>query len=296
MDWIKQARTDKGETVSGRMVETRSQKTSEERKELLEVEVKTDHAMNDDQEVQGLEGRGRRLASESTPVEKGHDFATSTGTLDREEMSELSDISTEIAATRRSPTDNTMMAGGTGKQTTSSSFSERMKNTFGNIFPFTMGGGAGNERESQGEEDEEEQEDTAEKIFEIWLGSGVQGHQAMMRFEKRKQREDETIDKFLDDLEMLRRRSQPDESNLRMNLAVASKFIDGVKNDELGTMLATHYTPLSINAPTPEELRLKSKEYLLLKPPSRSGYYKNNYGNFNNGPAKPREQLVQTAG
>ena len=50
-------------------------------------------------------------------------------------------------------------------------------------------------------------------------------------------------------------------------------------------MLATHYTPLSTNAPTPEELRLKSKEYFLLKPPSRSGYYKNSYGNFNNGPA-----------
>ena len=85
------------------------------------------------------------------------------------------------------------------------------------------------------------QRDTAEKIFEILLnrfGSGVQGHQAMMRFEKRWQREDETIDKFLDDLEMLRRRSQPDESNRRMNLAVASKFIDGVKNDELRTMLS----------------------------------------------------------
>ena len=145
------------------------------------------------------------------------------------------------------------------------------------------------------------QRDTAEKIFEILLnrfGSGVQGHQAMMRFEKRRQREDETIDKFLDDLEMLRRRSQPDESIRRMNLAVASKFIDGVKNDELRTMLATHYTPLSTNAPTPEELRLKSKEYLLLKPLSRYGYYKNNYGNFNNGPAnqgnnwyKPRDDM-----
>ena len=134
VDWIKRSRSDKGDTVSGRMVETRSQKTSEERKELLEVEVNTDHTMNDNQEVDGLEGRGRRLASESTPVEQGHDFATSTGTLDREEMSELSDISTEVTATRRSPTDNTMMAGGTGKQTTSSSFSERMKNTFGNIF------------------------------------------------------------------------------------------------------------------------------------------------------------------
>ena len=123
------------------------------------------------------------------------------------------------------------------------------------------------------------QRDTAEKIFEILLnrfGSGVQGHQTRMRFEKRRQREVETIDKILDDLEMLRRRSQPDESNRRMNLAVASKFIDCLKNDELRTMLATHYTPLSTNAPTPEELRLKSKEYLLLKLPSRSGYYKNN--------------------
>ena len=145
------------------------------------------------------------------------------------------------------------------------------------------------------------QRDTAEKIFEILsnrFGSGVQGHQAMMRFEKRRQREDETIDKFLDDLEIIRRRSQPDESNRRMNLAVASKYIDGVKNDEFRTMLATHYTLLSTNAPTPEELRLKSKEYLLLKPPSRSGYYKNNYGNFNNGPAnqgnnwyKPRDDM-----
>ena len=145
------------------------------------------------------------------------------------------------------------------------------------------------------------QRDTAKKIFEILLncfGSGVQGHQAVMRFEKWRQREDETIDKFLDDLEMLRRRSQPDESNRKMNLAVASKFIDGVKNDELRTMLATHYTPLSTNAPTPEELRLKSKEYLLLKPPSRPEHYKNNYGNFNNGPAnqgnnwyKPRDDM-----
>ena len=145
------------------------------------------------------------------------------------------------------------------------------------------------------------QRDTAEKIFEILLnlfGSGVQGYQAMLRFEKRRQREDETIDKFLDDLEMLRRRSQPDQSKRKMNLAVASEFIDGVKNDELRTMLATHYTPLSTNAPTPEELRLKSKEYLLLKPPSRSGYYRNNYGNFNNGPSnqgnnwyKPRDDM-----
>ena len=39
--------------------------------------------------------------------------------------------------------------------------------------------------------------------------------------------------------------SQPDESNRKMNLAVASKIIDGVKNDERRSILATHYTPLS---------------------------------------------------
>ena len=71
-------------------------------------------------------------------------------------------------------------------------------------------------------------------MFEILLnrfGSRLQGHQAMMRFEKQRQRKDETIDKFLDNLEMLRRRSQSDESNRRLNLALASKFIDGVNND-----------------------------------------------------------------
>ena len=39
VDRIKRDRIDKGETVSGRMVETRSQKSSEERKEMLAVEV-----------------------------------------------------------------------------------------------------------------------------------------------------------------------------------------------------------------------------------------------------------------
>ena len=159
---ITRTRTDKrGEMVSGRMVETRSQKSSEERKAMLEVEVHPDQAMNENQETHGPEGRDRRLASESTPVAQGQDFAISTGTLDREEMSELSDISTETVATRRSPTDNTMMVGVTEKQTTSSSFSETMKNTFGNIFPFTMGVGTGIEGESQEEEEyDEEQVDT----------------------------------------------------------------------------------------------------------------------------------------
>ena len=99
------------------------------------------------------------MASESTPVEQGEDFATSIGTPDREEMSELSDISTENVATKRSPTDNTMMDGVEKKPATSSSFSERVKNTFGNFFPFNMGTGTSDEAESQGEEEDNDEQD-----------------------------------------------------------------------------------------------------------------------------------------
>ena len=162
---ITRTRTGKRKMVSGRMVETRSQKSSEEQKAMLEVEVHPNQAMQDNEEMHGLEGRGRRLASESTPVEQGLDLATSTGTLDRAEMSELSDISTEVVATKRSPTDNTMMADVTEKQTVSSSFTGKMKNTFGNIFPFTMGVGTGNEGKSQEEEeDDDEQVDFGSQI------------------------------------------------------------------------------------------------------------------------------------
>ena len=156
---------------------------------MLEVEVHPDQAMHEKQEMHGPEGRGnRRLASESTPVEQGLDFATSTGTLDREEMSELSDISTEIVATRRSPTDNTMMAGVTEKQATSSSFSERVKNIFGNFFPFTMGVGTGDEGESQEEEeDDDEQVDFGSRVS---LNSSTQENEAYT------DRETGTMDKF----------------------------------------------------------------------------------------------------
>ena len=69
---ITRIRTDKGETVSGRMVENRSQKSSEERKTMSDVEVHPDQAMNENREIHGPEGRGnRRLAIESIPVEQG---------------------------------------------------------------------------------------------------------------------------------------------------------------------------------------------------------------------------------
>ena len=49
-------------------------------------------------------------------------------------MSEMSDISTENAAAAGSSSDNTMMRGVTDKVVTSSSFSERVKNTLGFFF------------------------------------------------------------------------------------------------------------------------------------------------------------------
>ena len=68
----------------------------------------------------------------------------------------------------------------------------------------------------------------------------MKGHQAMMRFEKRRQREDESIDRFLDDLESLRRRSDPEESTSRRSFIIASKFIDGMRSYDLRTRLATY--------------------------------------------------------
>ena len=181
--------TDKGKKVSGIMVETRSQKSSEGQKARLEVEVYSDPAMDENQERHGPEGRGnRRLASESTPVEQGQDFATSTGTLEREEMSELSDISTENVVITRSLTDNTMMVGMTKKPATSSSISERVKNTLGNLFPFIMGTGTGDEAETQ----EEEEDDDGQDDFgsQVSLNSSTQENDAY------NDRETGTMDQF----------------------------------------------------------------------------------------------------
>ena len=80
--------------------------------------------------------------------------------------------------------------------------------------------------------------DSARKIFDILLnryGSGLQGHQAMVKFEKRRQKDDESIDKFLNDLELLRKRINPDERITERNLAITSKFMNGIKGDEMST-------------------------------------------------------------
>ena len=54
--------------------------------------------------------------------------------------------------------------------------------------------------------------------------------------------------------------------------------MDGVKSDELKTILATHFTLSADSVPTPDDLRLKSREYLLLKLRAQNSY--SNYGNY----------------
>ena len=74
-------------------------------------------------------------------------------------MSEFSEKSTENLATKRSPTDKTMMHGMTEKTAMSSSFSEGVKNTLGNFFSFTMGTGLGEEVETQEEKEDDDEQD-----------------------------------------------------------------------------------------------------------------------------------------
>ena len=62
------------------------------------------------------------------------------------------------------------------------------------------------------------------------------------------------------------RKSDPEELTNRRNFSIASKFNDGVRSDDLRMTLATYYTLSKDNAPTPEEMRQKSREYMLMKP------------------------------
>ena len=54
--------------------------------------------------------------------------------------------------------------------------------------------------------------------------------------------------------------------------------MDGVRSEDLKTMLATHFTLPLDQVPTPDDLRMKSREYLLIKPRAQNRY--SNYGNY----------------
>ena len=60
VETIARTRTDKVKKISGGMVESRSQKSSEGQKVMLEVEVHPEPTMDDNGDRHGPEGRGNR--------------------------------------------------------------------------------------------------------------------------------------------------------------------------------------------------------------------------------------------
>ena len=124
-----------------------------------------------------------------------------------------------------------MMAVGTEKQTTSSSFSERMRNTLGNIFPFTMGGGAGNEGESQEEEDEEEQGDFESQVS---LNSSTQENEAYVG------KETGTMDKFGVVTTISKEANTPGQSKDFAIMTTSELQAEESRNRGLGNALADH--------------------------------------------------------
>ena len=55
--------------------------------------------------------------------------------------------------------------------------------------------------------------------------------------------------------------------------------MDGVKSDELKTILAPHFTLLFDQVPTPDDLRMNLLEYFLKKTRAQNRY--SNYSNYN---------------
>ena len=134
-------RSEKAKKVSGTMlIETRSQKAPEDERAKLDEKIFHPNPALDENRVGcGTEGKeNSRLRSVFIPVEQG---LVRTVFLDREEMSELSDLATENPADGGSPTENNMMHGLTEKTASSSSFSERVKNNSRKIFPVYYGNG-----------------------------------------------------------------------------------------------------------------------------------------------------------
>ena len=107
------------------------------------------------------------------------------------------------------------------------------------------------------EENYSKEQECSELAFDILLNlfeSGVQGHQMMVSFEKGRQRDNVSIDKFLDDLELIKTRTNPDQRTLDKNLAMDSELMDGVKKEKLKTVLAIYFTFSVDSVPRPDDI------------------------------------------
>ena len=87
-----------------------------------------------------------------------------------------------------------------------------------------------------------------------------------MEFNSRYQKSKESVDCFIDALEALRARAFPNEDKETRNGEILQRFVAGVKDRSIHTMLITTYcNSRSNHAPSIEELRKTVKEFVSWK-------------------------------
>ena len=87
-----------------------------------------------------------------------------------------------------------------------------------------------------------------------------------MEFNSRYQKSKESVDRFIDALEALRARAFPNEDKETRNGEILQRFVAGVKDRSIHTMLITTYcNSRSNHVPSIEELRKTVKEFVSWK-------------------------------
>ena len=111
------------------------------------------------------------------------------------------------------------------------------------------------------------------------LGTDSGRAQNRSAFASRRQKPGETINQLLDDLEGLRLRAYPQEDRATRDYEIMQKFMNGVSDQGLHTMLTTKYADESfvVQPPTVEQLRYVANEYVRLKGQNRPANWFNNW-------------------
>ena len=120
----------------------------------------------------------------------------------------------------------------------------------------------------------ESERDTPDKIFSLLsrrFGNGSNRAQIRHSFASRTQNEDESEMQFLDALESLRAQGFPEESMVCRRYEILQRFIEGVRDAELRSTLATIYAHEHYlnEPPTVEALRYATQQYLRTRSPLR---------------------------
>ena len=104
------------------------------------------------------------------------------------------------------------------------------------------------------------------KLLSGRFGSAQNQRQARIEFNSKYQKSKESVDRFIDGLEALRARAFPNEDKETRNGEILQRFVAGVKDRSIHTMLITTYCSSRNNhAPSIEELRKTVKEFVSWK-------------------------------